>query len=221
MRRRSPPPPRQVVSPGSTGSRAATQGRSAGRARVLPAAPGSNGASSVRTSAGSSRATNSRACSGVNSGPGGGRVGLAEQQPAEQVHRHGDRAIADVGAAARQAGAPGQARPPSERQTEKQTRPDRLVLGAPSGAGDAGDANAELGVEAPCDPLGQRVANLGRDRAEALDQLRIDAGEVDLGLVGVDDPAAQEVGRGLRRDRSAWSPALPPCTIRPPRSCAR
>ena len=37
-------------------------------------------------------------------------------------------------------------------------RPDRLVLRAPAGAGDAGDADADLGPEARGDALGQRLA---------------------------------------------------------------
>ena len=46
-------------------------------------------------------------------------------------------------------------------------RADRLVLGAPAGPGDAGDADADVGAEPRRARRRQRLGDLGRDRADA------------------------------------------------------
>ena len=57
---------------------------------------------------------------------------------------------------------------------------DRLLLAAAVGAGDPGDRDGDVGIEALQRPVGHRLGDLGRDRAVALDQLRVDAEQVDF-----------------------------------------
>ena len=69
--------------------------------------------------------------------------------------------------------------------------------------------------------VGQRRRDLVGDRADALDQRRVDARQRHLGLVGVDDQPAQHVRRGARAGRSAGPPAARPCRTPPSRSSRR
>src|SRR5271168_5354453 len=64
---------------------------------------------------------------------------------------------------------------------------------AGSGAGDAGDANAERGSGAFADAFGERAGDGVADRAVGLNHLLGDAGEESLEVVGVDDRATEEV----------------------------
>ena len=58
-------------------------------------------------------------------------------------------------------------RAPSPVETEKQTVPDGLVLGAAARAGDAGDADADVGAQRRARAVGQRLGDLDRHRADA------------------------------------------------------
>ena len=144
----------------------------------------------------------------------------AEQRAAEHVHRHGRRAVAHVGAAAgkvdrarhRALSRPGDGQP---------HEPDRLLGAAAARAGDARDADADIGAQALARAVGERLGDLAGDGAVALDQLRGDARLRDLDVVAVGDDRALDVAARSRRGRSGAPRAGRRCTTRRSRSCAR
>ena len=73
-------------------------------------------------------------------------------------------------------------------------RADRLGLGAASGAGDAGDADAPGRAEALADSVGQCDRDRLGDFAVLADQRRIDTDELRLRGGGVANDAAEVIG---------------------------
>ena len=106
---------------------------------------------------------------------------LAQQQAPQEVHGDGNRPVAHVTPSAGHLGA---ARDLTLAIADRDAdQSDGLVRAATTGAGDPGDPDPDLGAEARGDPLCKRLGDLDRNRPEAFDQRRIDAGDVDLGLV--------------------------------------
>ena len=143
---------------------ATPQARRAARPRPRRRAP-------PTTAAGSSSATKSLRS-----------LALAEQQPADQVHRDRRRAVADVGARAGQLHAPRQ-RAARRRDTQKQTVPTGLSSVPPPGPAMPVMPTPTSAPSRSRAPVGQRLGDLGRHRADALDQRRVDARQRDLRLV--------------------------------------
>ena len=85
-------------------------------------------------------------------------------------------------------------------------QPDRLLRRAATGPRDAGDADADRGAEALPRAVGQRLCDLDRDGAVRGDQLGLDADQIDLGPIAVDDRTTEHVcrraGRSVRRAAS-------------------
>ena len=128
-------------------------------------------------------------------------------------------AVAHVGAIAREQDAAVAALPVATRDAEAD-RADRLLLGPAARARDAGDPDADVRAEALQRAVGERRRDLQRDRAVRVDQLRGHARERRLGLVGVDDHAAEHVRRRAPRSvsRAAISPPVQDsatATVRP------
>ena len=96
--------------------------------------------------------------------------------------------------------------------------PDRLVRRAAVRARDAGQADRRVGAEALERAVGERLRDLLRDGAVALDQLGRHAEQLRLGLVRVGDHAAREVRRGAGAVGEARRPAARRCTTPPPRA---
>ena len=151
--------------------------------------------------AGRARRTGAPAVAHVRAGsaspPAPVEVRLAEQQAAEHVHGDRDRALANVLAPARAAAPSASAARPRAMATDRHTVPDRLLRGPPVGAGDAGDPDSR--ARAPKRSIAPS-ASIAATSVDTAPKRSISSSgtpaSVALGLVRVDDQAAEHVRRG-------------------------
>ena len=134
-------------------------------ARLLAAADGAARPARERVAdrrSGSSAATNSRIAARLGRARA---VARAEQQAPQQVHRRGRRALADVGAVAALVGCGARSARPSAGGERDPDEADRLLGRAAVGAGDAGDADPDVGADALARAVGERDRDLLGDGA--------------------------------------------------------
>src|SRR4051812_6010725 len=149
----------------------------AGRRRIPSTAPSSSSrqrASGSRTSSGRSSARNSRTRGLFRRSVTSNRRGAAVDEAAEQVKRDGGRAVPDLAPRAGDVERPGDPLAAALGHAEAHA-PDRLVLRRAVRAGDPGEADPEVRVEAVDRARRERLGDLFRHGAVALDQGRIDA----------------------------------------------
>ena len=144
-------------------------GQPQARDQAARAGPTATAASAARTCSGSSSATNSRARSSVNGLRRSKRdrspaplVGLAQQQPAQHVHRDRHRPIPDVAATAGHL-RPARDRAPLAVADGDVDQADRFVLGAAAGPSDAGDPDPDLGLQPRSRTARERLRHLARN----------------------------------------------------------
>ena len=155
--------------------------------------PSRQAASASRTSAGRSSATNMRARGPAQSS----RLLLPAQEPPQQVHRHGRRAVADVRAAAGQQHGRARSESPVRRgSTQKHTVPTGFSSVPPPGPAIPVIATAVSAPKRASAPSAIAAATSGETAPWRSISSAIDAQQLGLGLVRVGDHPARDVGRG-------------------------